>query len=145
MAARERFKENKYKKTLSRHEIKRHFCLSVNTKERVNVTTHFQNLMFLCFVVGQSLSLVWLCDTMNCNKPGSPILHYLPEFAQFISTEAEKKMHGPTENRKVKVLSPSGHHQGDSMLVKQVCNGRLHVITSALTKCTWQELGSCSS
>ena len=30
----------------------------------------------------QSLSHVWLCDTMNCNMPGLPVHHKLPEFTQ---------------------------------------------------------------
>ena len=34
------------------------------------------------FVVVQSLSHVWLCHPMDCSMPGSPVLHYLPEFAQ---------------------------------------------------------------
>ena len=33
------------------------------------------------FVI-QSLSHVWLWKPMNCSTPGSPVLHYLPEFAQ---------------------------------------------------------------
>ena len=28
------------------------------------------------------LSHVWLCNLMDCNMPGSSVLHYLPEFAQ---------------------------------------------------------------
>ena len=33
-------------------------------------------------VVVQLLSCVQLCDPMDCSIPGSPVLHYLPEFAQ---------------------------------------------------------------
>ena len=29
-----------------------------------------------------------LCSPMDCSMPGSSVLHYLPEFAQFISTES---------------------------------------------------------
>ena len=36
----------------------------------------------------QSLSPVRLCDSMGCNTPGSPVLHYLLEFAQFMSIES---------------------------------------------------------
>ena len=32
--------------------------------------------------VVQSLSRVRLCDPMDCNRPGFPFLHCLPEFAQ---------------------------------------------------------------
>jgi len=35
-----------------------------------------------CVADVQSLSCVWLCDSMNCSSPGFPILHYLPKFAQ---------------------------------------------------------------
>ena len=34
------------------------------------------------FVVVQSLSHVWLCDSRNCRMPVFPILHCLQEFAQ---------------------------------------------------------------
>ena len=33
-------------------------------------------------VAVQSLSHIRLCDPMDCNTPGFPVLHYLPEFAQ---------------------------------------------------------------
>ena len=33
-------------------------------------------------VTVQSLSHIRLCDPMDCNTPGFPVLHYLPEFAQ---------------------------------------------------------------
>ena len=33
-------------------------------------------------VVVQSLSPVWLCDPLDCSISGSPVLHYLLEFAQ---------------------------------------------------------------
>ena len=35
-----------------------------------------------CYTVVQSLSRVWLCNTVNCNAPASPVLHHLPEPAQ---------------------------------------------------------------
>lgn len=48
-------------------------------------------------------------------------------------------MHGPTEKIESESAKPhTGHHQGDSMLVKQVYVGDFVAITSALTKCTWQ-------
>ena len=37
-------------------------------------------MQFIVIVV-QSLSHVWLCNPMHCSTPGSPVLHYLPEFA----------------------------------------------------------------
>ena len=37
----------------------------------------------LCFVVAvQPPSRVWLYNPINCSTPGSPVLHYLLEFAQ---------------------------------------------------------------
>ena len=33
-------------------------------------------------VVFQMLSHVWLCDPVDCNMPGFPVLHHLPEVAQ---------------------------------------------------------------
>ena len=33
-------------------------------------------------IVVKLLSCVQLCDPMDCSTPGSPVLHYLPEFAQ---------------------------------------------------------------
>ena len=33
-------------------------------------------------VVVQCISRVSLCDPMDCNTPGSSVLHRLPEFAQ---------------------------------------------------------------
>ena len=33
-------------------------------------------------VIVQSLSHVWLCDSMDCNMPGFPVLYYLLKFFQ---------------------------------------------------------------
>ena len=38
-------------------------------------------------VLGQLLSLVWLCNPTDCSTPSFPILHYLPEFAQTLNTK----------------------------------------------------------
>ena len=40
------------------------------------------SINFWVFVVVQSLSHIWLCDPMDCNMPGFPVLLCLPEFAQ---------------------------------------------------------------
>ena len=44
------------------------------------------NLIFMIlsvqFSLVQSLSHVWLCDSMNCSTPGLPVHHQLPEFTQ---------------------------------------------------------------
>ena len=42
----------------------------------------YELLCFINFIaVIQSLSLIRLCDPMNCNTPGSPVLHHLTELA----------------------------------------------------------------
>ena len=38
-----------------------------------------------CCSVAQSCPTV--CDPMDCSTPGFPVLHYLPEFAQYMSIE----------------------------------------------------------
>ena len=39
-------------------------------------------LVSLGEVIVQQLNHVWLfCNPMDCSRPGSPVLHYLPEFA----------------------------------------------------------------
>ena len=55
----------------------------------------FVNLVILwtiqatvCSCCCLSKSSLTLCNPMNCSMPGFPVLHYLPEFAQFISIES---------------------------------------------------------
>ena len=43
-------------------------------------------LMLLLFVISKSCPT--LCDPMDCNMPGFPVLHHLPEFAQLTSFES---------------------------------------------------------
>ena len=38
----------------------------------------------VCIVVAQLLSLIQLCDPMDCSTPGSSVLHCLMEFAQIL-------------------------------------------------------------
>ena len=42
-------------------------------------TLHFA---YICLSSVQSLSHVWLCDSMNPSTPGLPVHHHLPEFTQ---------------------------------------------------------------
>ena len=42
---------------------------------------HSDRCIIILLVVVLSLSCVILCDHMDCSKPGSSVLHYLPEFA----------------------------------------------------------------
>ena len=45
---------------------------------------HGHPLSSLLFIISsvQSLSCVWLCDSMDCRMPGLSVHHQLPEFAQ---------------------------------------------------------------
>ena len=44
-----------------------------------NIPSFIWGLMFSSV---QSLSHVWLCDSMDCSMPGLPVHHQLPELAQ---------------------------------------------------------------
>ena len=44
--------------------------------------------VFLVCCCSVAESCPTLCDPMDCSMPGSPVLHYLPEFAQTLSTES---------------------------------------------------------
>ena len=43
------------------------------------LTQHWRHLYCCCSVTNSSLTL---CDPMDCSMAVSPVLHYLPEFAQ---------------------------------------------------------------
>ena len=43
---------------------------------------NFLCIIFLCCRYSVTKSCLTLCDSMDCSMPGSPVLHYLPEFAQ---------------------------------------------------------------
>ena len=43
---------------------------------------HAHSLIQGLFVVFQLLSCDRLCESMDCGKPGFPVLHHLQEFAQ---------------------------------------------------------------
>ena len=45
----------------------------------VEVFQYSVDMLFLLFIHKVILTL---CDPMDCITPGSPVLHYLPEFAQ---------------------------------------------------------------
>ena len=53
--------------------------------ENLSVLIHIAKLFSrkeVQFSSVQSLSSVWLCDSMNCSTPGFPVHHQLPEFSQ---------------------------------------------------------------
>ena len=54
-------------------------CLYVIVPEK---NAKLVKMLFSSSFVVQLLSRVPLCDPMDCSMPGSPVLHYLPEFAQ---------------------------------------------------------------
>ena len=47
--------------------------------------------LFGCFSVTKSC--LTLCSPMNCSRPGFPVLHYLPEFAQTHVSDAIQPSH----------------------------------------------------
>ena len=51
--------------------------------EMISLSAAIFHLLFTWRAVAiQLLSCVWLCNPMDCSKPGFPVLHYLLEFAQ---------------------------------------------------------------
>ena len=85
------------------HEIKRHLLLRRKTKcikkQRHHLPTKVLIVKAMVFPVvmyrceswtikkakcqrNDAYSSVWLCDPVNCNTPGFPVLHHLLEFAQ---------------------------------------------------------------
>ena len=44
--------------------------------------------IFLYYCYSVSKSCLTLCNPTDCSMPGFPVLHYLPEFARFISIES---------------------------------------------------------
>jgi len=76
------------------------------------VKMHWVKLIYL-FSAVQSLSLVWLCDPMNCSTPGLPFHHQLPEFTQthiHLVGDAIQSSH-PLSSPSPPVPNPS-QHQG---------------------------------
>ena len=59
------------------------FFLKIDSSLEGNLTSNF-GFVILRFLISsvQSFSCVWLCDSMDCNKPGFPVHHQLPEFTQ---------------------------------------------------------------
>ena len=57
------------------------YCLKTTENHRPREPCELQSShCFCCCSVAKSY--LTLCDPMDCNMPGSPVLHYLPEFAQ---------------------------------------------------------------
>ena len=62
------------------------FCSSKYKSYAYTILWSIKCVIALCLnqnpvVVVQSLSCIQLCDLLDCGTPGSPVLHYLPEFA----------------------------------------------------------------
>ena len=63
--------------------LERHIYLwlLISSIEATSFLENVSNLTF-CFCCSVVKLCPTLCDPMNCNTPGFPVLHYLPEFAQ---------------------------------------------------------------
>ena len=48
----------------------------------------FQSFTVVCFCCLVTQSCLTLCKSMDCSTPGFPVLHHLPEFAQFMFIES---------------------------------------------------------
>ena len=57
-----------------------HYPPSAKVKLKSNYT--LKTYIQFVIIVVHSLSHVWLCDPIDCRKPGFPVLHHLLEFAQ---------------------------------------------------------------
>ena len=57
-----------------------HYPPSAKVKLKSNYT--LKTYIQFVIIVVHSLSHVWLCDPIDCSKPGFPVLHHLLEFAQ---------------------------------------------------------------
>ena len=49
---------------------------------------HYYYLYIFCCCCSAAEFCPTLCDLIDCSPPGLPVLHYLPEFAQIMSTES---------------------------------------------------------
>ena len=66
-----------------RCEIKRHLLLGRKARKNLDILFKSRDVTLPTrAVVVQLLSLVWLCNPMDCSKPDFPVLHHLPGFAQ---------------------------------------------------------------
>ena len=63
--------------------LERHMYLwlLISSREATSFLENVSKLTF-CFCCSVVKLCPTLCDPMNCNTPGFPVLHYLPEFAQ---------------------------------------------------------------
>ena len=68
-----------------------------------SLLARFQEQFFCCCSVPK-LCLT-LCDPMDCSKPGSSVLHYLPEFAQIHVHEFDSQWCHPTISSSVAPFS----------------------------------------
>ena len=60
--------------------------VKVQLEEKKKERNHSKNLKKSCHLVTKSC--LNLCDPKDCSTPGFPVLHYLPEFAKFMSIES---------------------------------------------------------
>ena len=60
----------------------------INVVSITSCNQSLRNDYFQSSVIVLSLSLVWLCNPVDCSTQVSPVLHYLLEFAQIMSSES---------------------------------------------------------
>ena len=56
--------------------------IDVHIVGKYRLTVPFQIILDILCCYSVTKSCLTLCDPMDCSTPGSPVLHYLPEFAQ---------------------------------------------------------------
>ena len=54
----------------------------IYTHTHTHTHTHTYTYIYMCCCSVAAKSCPALCDVMDCSMPGSPVLHYLLEFAQ---------------------------------------------------------------
>ena len=60
----------------------------INMGSITSCNQSLRNYYLQSSVIVQSLSLVSLCNPVDCSTQVFPVLHYLPEFAQIMSIES---------------------------------------------------------
>ena len=54
-------------------------ALGIINSVTMNIRCHTAIVLYCCYSVNNSF--LTLCSSKDCSTPGSPVLHYLPEFA----------------------------------------------------------------
>ena len=62
--------------------IKPHFCTRAMEYKNVGYRMQRCPVHSICYCCSVTKSCLTLCDPMDCNTPGFPVIHYLPKLAQ---------------------------------------------------------------